>query len=114
MSDIPGPESDLSFLQETKSGVIISVLVKPRSRGDIIEGVNPEGLLKIRVTAPPVKGAANEGLVKLLSRSLGVPKSRLSIISGETSSRKRILVHDITAEAAERWWRDTAGKKKAK
>ena len=114
MSDIPGSNSGLSFLKETASGVVISALVKPRSRRDMIEGVNPEGLLKISVSAPPVKGAANKGLVKLLSKSLGVPKSRLSIISGETSSRKRVLIQDMTAEAAERWWRNTAGKTKAK
>jgi uncharacterized protein (TIGR00251 family) len=96
----------LPFLKKTESGVILSVLIKPRSRRNLIEGVNPEGLLKICIVDPPVKGAANKGLVKLLSRSLGIPKSRLTIISGETSSRKRVLIQDLSMEDTQRWWRN--------
>jgi len=94
----------LPFLKKTESGVILSVLIKPRSRRSLIEAVNSEGLLRIRVVEPPVKGAANKGLVKLLSRSMGIPKSRLTIISGETSSRKRVLIQDLSMDDTKRWW----------
>ena len=115
MSDPSGLNFKLSFLKETKEGVIISLSVKPRSSRDAIEGLSPEGLLKVRVTSAPVKGAANKGVIKLLSKSIGVPKTRLTIVSGEKFTRKGVLVEGISAEAVVEWWdeisRDKARKK---
>lgn len=102
------------FLRESGSGVIISVHLKPRSKRDMIEGASAEGLLRVRVSEAPVKGAANKGLVRLLSESIGVPRSRVSIISGETSPRKRVLIQDLSVEEAGRWWQEIAKKQKPK
>jgi uncharacterized protein (TIGR00251 family) len=51
-----------------------------------------DGSLKIRLTAPPVDGAANEALVKFLSDTLSVSKSQVEIVSGHTSREKRVKI----------------------
>ncbi|MFZ0724625.1 MAG: DUF167 domain-containing protein, partial [Desulfobacterales bacterium] len=48
--------------------------------------------LKIKLTAPPVEGAANTLCLKFLARRLGLPRSSLEIVSGHTSRTKLILV----------------------
>lgn len=56
------------------------------------------GAVKVRVTSPPVDGAANEELVKLFAKTLGVAKSSVEIVSGQTSKTKRIRITGVTAE----------------
>jgi len=56
------------------------------------------GALKIRLAAPPVDGAANAELVKLLAKSFGVSKSEIEIISGETSKTKKIKITNAVRE----------------
>jgi hypothetical protein len=70
---------------------LLVVRIQPRaSKNEIIpmEG----GALKIRLTAPPVDGAANEALVRFLSEVLGIAKTRVEIVSGQTSREKRIRI----------------------
>jgi len=55
--------------------------------------------LKIRVDAPPIDGRANQALLTLLAERLGLPKSRLSILSGESARRKRVLVRGMPASS---------------
>jgi uncharacterized protein (TIGR00251 family) len=57
-----------------------------------------DGSLKIRLTAPPVDGAANEALIAYLSKALGVSKSSVEIVSGHTSREKRIRISGINEE----------------
>jgi uncharacterized protein (TIGR00251 family) len=54
----------------------------------------PDGTWKIRVTAVPEKGKANRALIEFLAEHLGVAKSRIRIMSGETSQSKRIRVDE--------------------
>jgi uncharacterized protein (TIGR00251 family) len=75
---------DLSYL--VRPGVEIAVRVSPRAARDSVE--LEEGRLAIRVTAAPVKGKANAAVLKLLARALGVPKSRLTLIRGQTGRDK--------------------------
>jgi uncharacterized protein len=71
--------------------ILISVRVVPRaSRSEIVGLV--DGVLKIRIAAPPVDGAANAELVKVLAKAFGVSKSSVGILSGETSKTKRIRI----------------------
>jgi uncharacterized protein len=58
-----------------------------------------DGALRVQVTAVPEKGKANKALVKLLAGLLGISASRCSLLSGETSSRKKFLIEGITVEA---------------
>ena len=79
-------------------GITFYVRVVPRaSRSEIVGEV--DGSVKVRLSSPPVDGAANAELVKLLSKRLGVPRSSVAIVSGETSRNKRIRINGVTAEA---------------
>ena len=78
-------------LQEHRDGVVLPVRAQPGARRSGLTGVH-DGALKIAVTQAAEKGKANAAIVTLLSKELSVPKSRLLILSGETSSRKRILI----------------------
>jgi uncharacterized protein (TIGR00251 family) len=84
--------------------VIIVVRVTPRSSRDAIEGAAIDGTLRLRVTAPPVDGAANRSVIKLLAGALSVPKSSITIVSGATGRNKRIHIADLEgARIRERW-----------
>src|SRR6266550_2342884 len=80
-----------------RDGVVIDVRVQPRAANTEIEGVS-EGVLRVRVTAPPVGGAANAAVVELLAKHLQVPKARVQIIGGASSRNKRILVPGLSPE----------------
>lgn len=73
---------------------VIGIRVTPRSaRPGIGEWkADPAGrpFVEVRVSAAPADGAANEEVVKLLAKALGLPKSRLTIVSGHTARLKRI------------------------
>lgn len=82
------------MVTELWGSMLISVKVIPRSRKDSVElVVGEEGeRLKVRLTAPPVDGAANEALVALLAERLGVPKRQVVIVRGVTSRQKVVEV----------------------
>jgi uncharacterized protein len=71
--------------------VTFSVRVLPRSSRNEIVGES-EGILRIKLTAPPVEGAANKALVEFLSGKLKVAKSRITILTGQTGRAKVISV----------------------
>jgi uncharacterized protein len=72
-------------------GVILCVRVKPRASKSQVLGVK-EGELEVRLAAAPVDGEANRELVRTLARYFGVPRSAISIVSGEASRHKRLRV----------------------
>ncbi|MDA8138605.1 MAG: DUF167 domain-containing protein [Desulfobacteraceae bacterium] len=78
-------------VKATAQGVTFSVIVQLRASKAAIVGSHDKAL-KIKLTAPPVEGAANKQCIELLSKALGRPKSTLEIISGDTSRHKQILV----------------------
>jgi uncharacterized protein len=82
--------------KESPDGVSFSVKVLPRSSRSEIVG-EAEGVLRVKLTAPPVEGAANKALVELLAKKLGVSKSSVGIVSGETSKNKLVRVSNLTA-----------------
>jgi uncharacterized protein (TIGR00251 family) len=79
----------------------IPVRVQPRARQDEIAGER-NGVLVVRVTAPPVEGRANDAARKLLARRLGVPSSRVNVVRGASSRDKLINVEGMDAEALRR------------
>ncbi|HKO03583.1 MAG TPA: DUF167 domain-containing protein [Candidatus Acidoferrales bacterium] len=87
-------------IHETEGEARFVVRVQPRSGRDAIEGVR-EGALRVRLTAPPVEGEANEALVRLLASRLNVPKSAVRILSGSRGRMKRIAVRGVTATQVE-------------
>jgi uncharacterized protein (TIGR00251 family) len=83
---------------ETKDQLSFSVRVVPRaSRTEIVGEAN--GVLRIRLAAPPVDGAANEELVRVLARALRVSRRAVAITAGQTSRLKRVAVSGIAPEA---------------
>jgi uncharacterized protein (TIGR00251 family) len=75
----------------------IDVKVLPRSSKDEITG-KQDGIYKIKLTTPAIEGKANQALLKLLSKKLGLPKTKIEIISGERSRTKSIRINGITPE----------------
>ncbi len=75
----------------------IKVIPKSSKNEILIEQADSPGdrLVKIKVTAAPTKGQANEAVIKLLSKELGLKKSQIAIVSGQTS---KIKVIEISAE----------------
>lgn len=71
---------------------IVVVRVKPGSRKGPLVEVGADGELTIYVQERAVEGKANEAVVKLLAMHLGVPRSRLELVSGATSRVKRFRV----------------------
>ena len=81
----------IPFIQENSNGIILKVFIQPRSSKNMIAGQHGDAL-KIKLTAPPVDGAANKMCVQYLAKRLKVPKSSIEIISGHTSRTKRLLL----------------------
>ena len=86
-------------LVETDGTVRFEVWAKPRAKKSRIVGARGEAV-EISLAAPPVGGAANEELVRVLSEALGVPKRNVVIVRGEASQRKLVDVSGIAAEEA--------------
>ncbi|MBN1450723.1 MAG: YggU family protein [Anaerolineales bacterium] len=91
--------ADRSFrLHDGKKGAALAVRVTPRASKNQIVGALSDGTIKIRITAAPNEGQANEELVKFLSDVLGVAKSRIEIVAGEAGRDKLISILDLDAE----------------
>ena len=82
-------------------GVVLNVRVIPRAGRSGLAGTRDNALL-VRLNAPPVEGAANAELLDVLAEILDVPKRALTIVSGERSRSKRVLVSGVDTAAVER------------
>jgi len=78
-------------ITDAKSGTAFPVRLIPRASRNEVEGITGNAL-KVRVMAPPVEGAANKALIKLLAERLKVRKSQIEIVAGRTSQHKMISV----------------------
>ncbi len=81
---------------EKDGNLTFNVRVVPRTSNSEIVGEH-DGALKIRLASPPVDGAANAELIKILSKKLDVPKSEVEIISGQTSKQKQVRINGINS-----------------
>jgi uncharacterized protein len=81
----------------------IAVRLTPRGGSDRVEGVDDDGALRVRVAAPPVDGAANEALCRLLARELGIARRCVRVVTGEAARRKAVEVDVDPATLARRW-----------
>jgi uncharacterized protein len=82
-------------------GSAMVVHVTPRSRKDELTGISADGTLRVRLSAPPVEGAANKALLELLAHVLGVRMNNLEIIGGEKGKNKIVSVVDLDAHTME-------------
>jgi len=81
----------MSFLRKTSEGLFLKVFVQPRSSKNTITGMYGD-FLKIKLTAPPVDGAANAMCIKYLAKSLNIPRSDMRIISGKSNRKKVVFI----------------------
>jgi len=85
-----------------KRGAIrFSVHLQPRASKNEIAGLHGTSL-KVRVTAPPSEGLANEALIDVLSRALDIPRRNVCIVSGFSSRRKVVEISEVELEAIQR------------
>ncbi|HPW45426.1 MAG TPA: DUF167 domain-containing protein [bacterium] len=85
---------DLNF-RKTSDGIVLNCRVTPRAKKSAIKGERL-GVLQVALNAPPVDGKANEELIRLLSKSTGIPKSRILIIKGLAGRDKSVLFQGVT------------------
>ncbi len=95
MPDVVAPFTDLT-LAEGAEGIILPIRAVPRAPRDAVDGVS-DGALRVRLAAPPVKGAANKALIAFLATTLDLPKRDLTLIASEKGRHKRVLVRGLTA-----------------
>jgi len=84
------PKDNKKFLS-----TIVSIRVQPRASKNELVALENKGF-KMRLTAPPVGGAANDALVRFLSDSLSIPKSQIEILTGHTSKEKIVRIHGVS------------------
>ena len=89
------------------TAVRFAVRLTPRAGTDRIDGVT-DGMIRARVAAPAVDGAANAALLRLLATELGVPRSDVQLVSGATARRKVIAVEGVGRDALLARWPDLA------
>ena len=86
----------MAFYQKTENGYLLRVRLTPNSSllktNGIFVGAEEEQYLKINVISVPEKGKANKELIDFLAKKLGIGKSALSVVSGETDRFKKICV----------------------
>ena len=79
----------------------IRVKVQPKASRNEVVGLQ-DGVLRVKVTAPPEKGKANDALVELLSDTFGVAKTRVEILSGHFSRNKLVAMGGLSADDLDR------------
>jgi uncharacterized protein (TIGR00251 family) len=82
-------------VKPTGQGLTFNVYVQPRASKCAIVGIH-QNALKIRLTAPPVKGAANKQCIEVLAKALGLAKSDLAITSGHGHRQKQVTVGNVS------------------
>ncbi|MDV3252323.1 DUF167 family protein [Devosia sp. BK] len=85
-----------SPFRPTPEGFLLSLRVTPNAGRDCLDGIEQRddgtAVLRLRVSAVPDKGKANAAVLALLAKSLGIPKSSLTLVSGELSRFKTVSV----------------------
>lgn len=87
-------------ITETDDGVRFDVHVVPRASRSAVVGEH-DGCLKVALDAPPVDGAANDALVRLFAKLLGVPRRAITLVRGQTSRRKTLAIVGVRAQDIE-------------
>ena len=79
----------------------VTVRVQPRSSRDGVAGLS-EGVLRVRLTAPPVENRANEALVRFLAGALRVPRGCVEILAGDRGRNKIVRVRGVAPDELRR------------
>ena len=87
-------------IRETAAGITFTVKVHPRARKNAITGVIGDAL-KLSLTAPPVEGKANQAVLEFLAALFEIPRSSVTIASGETNRNKVVRITGVSRQAVE-------------
>ncbi len=87
-------------LVDHPEGCVLPVRAKPGARRTGVQG-EQNGALKVAVSAPPEDGKANAALVEALRKALGLKRSQVELIAGQTSRDKRFLIRGLTRSELE-------------
>jgi uncharacterized protein len=90
-----------AFFLPTVQGYILRLTVVPGAQRTQVVGLHGDRL-KVRLAAPPEKGAANQELIAFLAKSLNLPKSSLKLAGGAQSRTKVVTVEDLSPDLGER------------
>jgi len=85
-------------IENTEGGVVFLTKIVPGSSRTCVCGLL-DGMLKIKISAPPEKGKANQRLLEFLAKQLGVKKSAISIISGQTNPIKQVQALGVSSDS---------------
>ena len=96
------------WLRSVPAGVELRILVQPRASRDQLAGVQGDEL-KVRLAAPPVEGAANAACCAFFAKLCRLPKSHVTLVAGESSRHKRLLLAGVEAVAVAALLQDAAG-----
>lgn len=80
-----------TWAKKTTAGWLLAIHTQPGARKNEVAGIHGDAL-KIRVAAPPVEGRANAALAAFIAKALGVPRKNVTVVKGESSRRKTVLV----------------------
>jgi uncharacterized protein (TIGR00251 family) len=84
----------VGFVSVKPDGVVLTIKLQPKASSNEICGAQGNEL-RVKVTAPPVDGAANEALIRLLADELDCPRHQIQLLRGQTSRHKTIKVQGI-------------------
>jgi uncharacterized protein len=87
-------------IQQSAKGITFAVKVHPRARKNAITGIVGDAL-KLALTAPPVEGKANQAVIEFFADLFAIPRSSVTIASGETSRSKIVRIAGVSKPAAE-------------
>ena len=93
--------ADAHMISSSSEGAIVNVRVIPRSGRSGIAGIRNDAVL-IRLNAPPVDGAANTELIRVMAEILEIPRRDVEIVSGERSRGKRVRIRGVEASDVRR------------
>lgn len=88
-------------LETTDSGVLIKIYVQPKASKNELAGLQGDEL-KLRLTSPPIEGAANKSCREFLAKALGIAKGRVTLLAGQKSRHKRLLAEGVSLAEARR------------
>ncbi len=92
-----GPSVIRQPTERTPDGVRIRLRIQPRASRTEVVGLHGNEI-RIRLSAPPVDGAANEALLRFLSDQLSVPRSAVRLISGESGRSKVVTISGVDVD----------------
>lgn len=95
-------------IEDTPEGATVALRVQPRAQPEGLAGVR-EGRLVVRVGAAPLDGRANDAVVRLLAKALGVPRATVALVAGERSRDKRVRVAGVAADELRRRLAEVTG-----